>query len=216
MSVAGNAQGDEQVLVQLEPHRVVRRNVVRHVVQCTRRGELECMGEPVPIPLVPHQRRGQIGADAIGTPVEVRESRQDPGVVCGIGVIVRPGDAFGRSHLPRRAEIEQFRVEDEKGVEGLGHCGSSAGRVQFGGDPMGIGGAAGLGETPPAELARNTRDEAGHSEIDQLGLDVGFRESGRFGHAGQVGASDAAKGVENQQVNAGGMGRVRHAGMLHR
>jgi hypothetical protein len=215
-SVSWDAQCDKQVFVKLEPHGVVRRGTVRHVVQRTGLSARECVGEPVPIPLESEHRCGQVCADDIGTLAEFCESVQDPGVVGRVGVVIQCRDTVDGSHLPCRAEIEQFRVEHEKVVVRFSHRGSGAGCVQLVRDPQGILGAASLGKTPPTEVTRNMRDKAGHREIDQLGFNIRLREARRFGHAGEAGEPDAAKRVEHQQISAGRMGRVRHVEMLHR
>lgn len=202
--------------MKLEPHGVVRREVVRYIVQRTGLGASECVGEPNAIPMEPKHRCGQVCAHDISTLVEVCESVQNPSVVCGIGVVIGCHDTVGGSHLPCRAEVEQFGIEHEKPVVRLSHSGSGAGRLQLVGDPPGIRGAAGLGETPPTKIARHMRDKTGHGKIDQLRLSVGLREPRCCGHTSEAREADAAKGVEHQQVGAGPMGRGRHGHMVQR
>lgn len=215
-SVSWDPQSGKQVFVKLEPHTVVGLDAVRHVVQRTGPGASERVGEPDAIPLESEHRCRQVCADSIGTLIEVCEPVQNPSVVGGVGVVIQCRDTVDGSHLPCRAEVEQFGVEDEEVVVRLGHNGSGAGRFQLVGDPLGIHGTAGIGETPPTEVPRHMRDKTGHGEIDQLRFDVGLREARRCGHTRQTHETDAAKGVEHQQVGAGPMGRVRHGHMLQR
>lgn len=215
-SASWDAQRGKQVFVKLEPHGVVGRGAVRHVVQRTGPGTSECVGEPDTIPLESEHRRGQACADDIGTLVEVRESVQNPSVIDRVGVVIRHHDSVNGSRLPCRAKVEQFRIEHQKVVVRLSQSGSGAGRFQFVGDPLGICGAASLGETPPTEVTRHTCDKTGHGEIDEFRFNVGLREPRCCGHPSEARETDAAQGVKHQQVGAGPVGQVRHGHMLQR
>lgn len=62
--------------------------------------------------------------------------------------------------------FEQFRVEHEEVVVRLDHRGPGAGRLQLLGDPLGICGAAGIGEAPPTDVTRHVGDKTGNGEIE--------------------------------------------------
>jgi hypothetical protein len=65
------------------------------------------------------------------------------------------------------AQVEQLRVEHQKGF--VGRDGGWAGTrgVEVGGDALGIGGAAGVGESPPTEGSFQVGDQPGGGQVDQ-------------------------------------------------
>ena len=105
--------------MQLEPHGVVGRGAVGHVVQRAGPRAGEGAGEPDAIAAEAEHRRRQVRADGLGTPVEVGEPVQHPSVVGRVDVLVDGHHAVDGPRLPRRAQVEQLRFVKEGLDRGL-------------------------------------------------------------------------------------------------
>jgi hypothetical protein len=205
------AQGGQQVFVQLEPHRVkAGHDRLGEPVALARLDSLHRLLELGPVAAVAGQRARQVVDQRRGLVAQPGQVGDHPGVIVLVAVVVADHLATDGAHLPARAGVEHAGVQGAEALVGAGDSGAGAGGVDLPPHRSAMLGPARGGERPAGQRAGALRSHALARQLLQLrGHFVGRQVRGGR-HCGRIRGALEPQRVQHQQARIGLVGLRRH------